>query len=129
MQNKKNIHILVVDDDAKFLNFIKLYLKINGYDVTITETGRKCLEALKTAEPDIMLLDIILPDIDGFNVLRQLRQCSAIPVIAWSATPEYSSRALKYGANVFMEKSFNLEYLLTHIQRLTDHQKRQPERL
>lgn len=114
--------VLLVDDNLKLAAFIQLGLKYGGFEVFIAETGQKALDASKTSEFDVMLLDIRLPDIYGFEVIRRLREFSQLPVIAYSATPEYSSQALEAGANAFIPKPFEMEQLIEAINKLTNCQ-------
>ena len=113
--------ILLVDDHPQLLNFIRLGLKLKGYEVVTAVSGQNALEAVRSNGLDIMLLDIRLPDIDGFQVLRELRKFSALPVIAYSATPEYNDIALKSGADLFMAKPFDMDQLVEKISQLTNH--------
>ena len=118
---ESKIRILLVDDHPQLLNFIRLGLKLKGYEVVTAVSGQNALEAVRSNGLDIMLLDIRLPDIDGFQVLRELRKFSALPVIAYSATPEYNDRAVKSGADLFMAKPFDMDQLVEKISQLTNH--------
>jgi two-component system KDP operon response regulator KdpE len=121
METRKKI--LLVDDEEAILRFLSIKLKISGYDVVTTPVGREALELAKTESPDIMLLDIRLPDIDGFQVLHELRKFSKLPVIAYSATPKYKERALESGAELFMAKPFDTEQLVEKIHQLSNHRR------
>ena len=117
---KSKSRVVVVDDQPKLSNFIRLGLTFDGFEVMTAESGQSCLEAVRSSIHDIILLDIRLPDIDGFEVLRQLRKFSQIPVIAYSATPEYSTLAFESGADAFLSKPFEMDELTDLIHRLTD---------
>lgn len=117
IDNKKRV--LLVDDQTKIVYYVQLGLNLEGFDVATANSGNKALEAIRSETFDIMLLDIRLPDIDGFSVLQKLRKFSQIPVIAYSATPEYSARALEYGANGFIAKPFEMDQLIETIYELT----------
>ena len=104
-ENKKCV--LIVDDHPKVLTFIKIDLKLRGFDVICAGSGKEALEAVNSAKPDIMLLDMIMPGIDGFEVLKQLRSFSQMPVIAFSASPGNQDPAMQAGANDFMHKPFD----------------------
>lgn len=119
---ESKIRILLVDDHPKLLNFMRLGLKLKGFEVITAISGQSALEAVKSNGSDIMLLDIRLPDIDGFQVLQELRKFSRLPVIAYSATPEYSEQALKSGADLFIAKPFDMDQLIEKIRRLANHQ-------
>jgi len=105
MNNLKK-KVLVVDDHPKVLRFIEIDLRVCGFEVITTTSGKKALELIKSEEPDIMLLDIVMPDLDGFEVLRQLRTFSNLPVIAFSASIDNYDEAIQVGANTFLSKPF-----------------------
>lgn len=98
--------VLVVDDHPKMLRFIDIDLRLRGYDVMTTVSGEEALALVKTCRPDIMLLDIIMPGIDGFEVLRRLRGFTQMPVIAFSASLANYEDAMRMGANDFVAKPF-----------------------
>jgi CheY-like chemotaxis protein len=106
MDNPVKKRVLVVDDHPKVLRFIDIDLRLRGYDVTTTGSGEEALALVKTSKPDIMLLDIIMPGIDGFEVLRRLRGFTRLPVIAFSASLENHEDAMRLGANDFVAKPF-----------------------
>lgn len=114
--------VLIVDDHQKLMRFVELGLKDNGFGVDTAISGKLALEKIKASEFDIILLDIRLPDTDGFEVLNQLRKITYRPVIAYSATPEYQDRALQCGANIFFPKPFDLDLLVKKIRELTEAQ-------
>jgi two-component system, OmpR family, KDP operon response regulator KdpE len=99
--------VLVVDDHAKVLRFVEIDLKLRGFKVITTTSGEEALKMVKSAEPDIMLLDIVMPGIDGFTVLKELRTFTRLPVIAFSASPGNQDEALRLGANDFVHKPFD----------------------
>jgi DNA-binding response OmpR family regulator len=111
--NKK---ILIVDDEPLILKVLGIKLRVAGYDVITALNGQQALELVDSARPDIMLLDIIMPGMDGFQVLQKLRPLSDLPVIAFSARPEGARKALSLGANDFLAKPFDLDELLMRIQ-------------
>jgi two-component system KDP operon response regulator KdpE len=112
--------VLLVDDHPKLVNFIRLGLKFAGFDVTPVGTGRDAIDSARSDSYDVMLLDIRMPDMDGFEVLRQVRGFSRMPVIAYSATPEYSDKALQHGADAFIAKPFQMDKLVETIRGLVD---------
>lgn len=114
--------VLLVDDHPKLMDFIRLGLKFAGFEVITADSGQGALKTVRSSGPDVILLDIRMPDMDGFEVLRRLREFSRIPVIAYSATPEYSIPALESGANAFLAKPFEMDRLTGLISELADHQ-------
>jgi two-component system KDP operon response regulator KdpE len=108
--------ILVVDDHPKVLRFIEINLKLHGYEVITTVSGEEALEKVRTTNPDVMLLDIIMPGLDGFEVLRQLRCFSQMPVITFSASASNYSEALQLGANDFLTKPFEPDEMVRRIE-------------
>jgi two-component system, OmpR family, KDP operon response regulator KdpE len=110
--------VLVVDDQPKVLKFIEIDLKLRGFDVVTTVFSEKALEMVNTLKPDIMLLDMVLPGVDGFEILNKLREYSSLPVIAFSASPNNQELALHAGADDFINKPFAPEEMARRIQSL-----------
>ena len=113
--------VLVVDDHSEVLRFIEIDLKLRGLDVITTTSGKEALELIKSARPDIMLLDMVMPATDGFEVLRQLRVSDQLPVIAVSASPGSQDDAMRLGANDFVSKPFHPDEMVRRIQALLGH--------
>ncbi len=107
--------VLVVDDHPKVLRFIEIDLKLNGYDVITTGSGEEALELVKSTGPDIMLLDIIMPGMDGFEVLKKLRGFTQLPVIAFSASATNYHDAMLLGASDFITKPFEPDEMVRRI--------------
>ena len=120
------MRVLVVDDDVRILRFIRLSLRLAGYTVTTAASGEEALELFKSEPADIVVLDLLLPVMDGFTVLRELRAFSRVPVIAVSAHASAAGEALKLGANEFVCKPFNPEELLKSIGNLLQGGDKQP---
>ena len=118
---RKKQRVLVVDDHPKVLRFIEIDLKLRGFEVLTTTSGSEALELVKSAKPDIMLLDIIMPGIDGFEVLKKLREFTQLPVIAFSASPGNYHEALRLGANDFVPKPFQPDEMAKRIKALLSH--------
>jgi DNA-binding response OmpR family regulator len=112
--------ILVVDDHPKVLRFIEIGLTLRGYEVITTVSGAEALELVKSARPDIMLLDIIMPVMDGFEVLKKLRCFTQLPVITFSASAENCHDAIKLGASDFLTKPFEPDEMARRIEALLD---------
>jgi two-component system KDP operon response regulator KdpE len=114
-QRKK---VLVVDDEAAILTVLRIKLKVSGYDVVTAPTGEEALAVIKSACPDMMLLDVVMPGIDGFEVLEKVRAFSELPIIVFSARPENGERALNMGANDFLAKPLNVDDVVRRIRNL-----------
>ncbi|MDD5038498.1 MAG: response regulator transcription factor [Dehalococcoidales bacterium] len=110
--------VLVVDDDVRILAFIRPSLRLAGYDVITATSGAEALDLVESMKPSIMLLDILMSPMDGFEVLRRLRPLSRLPVIAISAHVSSVDKALSLGANDFLGKPFRPEQLVTKIKTL-----------
>lgn len=110
--------VLVVDDNPKVLRFIEIDLKLRGFDVITATSGHEALEIIKSKKPVIMLLDVVMPGMDGFEVLKKVRTFSRLPVIAFSASPGNRNDSLRFGADDFMNKPFRPEDMVKKIQAL-----------
>jgi two-component system KDP operon response regulator KdpE len=117
----KKKRVLVVDDHPKVLTFIEIDLKLRGFEVICTSSGQEALELVSSAKPDIMLLDMVMPIMDGFEVLRKLRAVSELPVIAVSAHTSAAEEALRLGADDFLAKPFRPDELVNKIKALLNH--------
>jgi two-component system KDP operon response regulator KdpE len=113
--------VLVVDDERAILKVIGIKLKISGYDVVTAFDGQEALELVESESPDIMLLDVIMPGIDGFEVLQKLRAFSELPVIVFSARPENAPKALSLGANDFIAKPLDIDDMAKRIEILLEY--------
>jgi DNA-binding response OmpR family regulator len=112
--------VLLVDDERAILRVFGIKLKISGFDVITAPGGQEALDLVASESPDIMLLDVLMPGIDGFEVLEKLRTCSALPVIVFSARPENAQKALSLGANDFIAKPLDMDELVKKIENLLD---------
>lgn len=116
--NQQKPRVLVVDDEPKVLRFIEIDLRIRGFEVTTVKSGQEALDLVKSGKSDIMLLDVIMPGINGFQVLKELRNFTDLPVIVFSASPGNHEKALQLGANDFMPKPFDSDEMVKRIRRL-----------
>jgi two-component system KDP operon response regulator KdpE len=112
---EKKWRILVVDDHPKVLRFIEIDLKLRGFEVITATSGEEALELVRSAKPDIVLLDVIMPEMDGFEVLKRLRSFTQLPVIAFSASSGNYNDAIRLGANDFVNKPFNPDEMVGKI--------------
>lgn len=118
--------ILIVEDEKQIARFLQLELQYEGYSVTTENNGLDGLNRLKVEDFDLVLLDIMLPGIDGIEVCKELRKFSEIPVImvtARDATPD-KVKGLDIGADDYITKPFEIEELLARIRALL---RRQPD--
>lgn len=117
--------ILIIEDESKIARFIQLELNHEGYDVEIASDGRDGLEILKSRPFDLVLLDIMLPSINGFEVLRRLRLFSSIAVIMLTAKDDVIDKVmgLDGGADDYITKPFAIEELLARIRMALRKQK------
>ncbi|MCL3820029.1 response regulator [Aeromicrobium wangtongii] len=113
--------VLTVDDDPAILRTLGINLRARGYEVEVASDGRSALEIVHERMPDVILLDLGLPDLDGIAVLRQLRSFSQVPVIVVSARAESDDKveALDLGADDYVSKPFDLEELLARVRAAT----------
>jgi DNA-binding response OmpR family regulator len=114
----RRFRILVVDDEARILNFLVSKLKSSGYDVLTALNGIEGLEQVKAQEPDLIVLDVLMPKMDGLAMLKELRSFSAIPVIILTAkgTDTDRIRGLQLGADDYLPKPFNPDELVARIE-------------
>ncbi len=119
--------ILVVDDEPQIQRFLKPALNAAGYDVVQAGTGAEALKAVVTAAPDVLILDLGLPDMDGKEVIAQLRGWSEIPIIILSARDRESEKiaALDLGADDYIEKPFGIGELTARIRTALRHKNRE----
>ncbi|MEW6405149.1 MAG: response regulator transcription factor [Chloroflexota bacterium] len=109
--------ILVVDDEKRMVRFIRLNLEQDGFRVIPAYTGKEAIEQVRSALPNLVLLDVMLPDIDGFQVLRKIRESSSIPVIMLTAKGEEDDRVrgLEWGADDYVTKPFSPRELVSRV--------------
>ena len=109
--------ILVVEDDNNISNLIKLYLDKDGFEVRLAPDGGKAVEEFQAQEPDLVLLDVMLPVLDGWGVLARIRENSKCPVIMLTAKGEVDDRihGLEMGADDYVIKPFEMKELLARI--------------
>ena len=112
-----NILILVVEDDAPVRNLIGTTLKTHGYDYISASNGESAVMQASSHNPDVVLLDLGLPDIDGVDVIKKIRTWSEMPIIVISARTEDKDKidALDAGADDYLTKPFSVEELLARI--------------
>lgn len=115
-----NPRILVIDDDKELCNIIKKYLENESYQVSLAHTGSSGLKQMEENEYQLILLDIMLPEISGFSVLSEIRAISNVPVLMLTAKDEESDkiRGLRNGADDYMTKPFSIRELMARVEAL-----------
>ncbi len=111
------LQILIVEDDTSVKNLMATTLKAHDYKFIVAETGENAIRQASTCNPDIVLLDLGLPDIDGVEVIKKIRSWSNMPIIVISARSEDADKieALDNGADDYLTKPFSVEELLARI--------------
>ena len=115
--------VLIVEDEQSISNFISTVLSANDYDVLTAETGVHALSLITSHCPDLIILDLGLPDMDGINILREVRSWSNLPIIVVSARTHERDKvaALDMGADDYIEKPFGTSELLARIRTAIRH--------
>lgn len=115
--------VLVVDDEPQILRFLRPSLGAAGYDVMVASTGAEALRLSATQSPSVIVLDLGLPDMDGKEVLRQLRQWSKTPVVVLSARDREAEKiaALDLGADDYVNKPFGIGELMARLRTAVRH--------
>lgn len=112
-----NTSILIIEDDSKITNFMSMALKAKGYHIITASTGKDGILAFCTQSPDIIILDLGLPDIDGNEIIKEVRKVSQIPILIVSAREFDNDKisALDLGANDYVTKPFSMGELLARV--------------
>ncbi len=112
-----NTKILIVEDDPNIAELIRLYLEKDGFSVAHAEDGLKAVEMFSSFQPDLVLLDIMLPKLDGWGVCREIRKTSATPIIMLTAKDETIDKimGLDIGADDYISKPFDMKEVLARI--------------
>lgn len=129
MSNKPSI--LLVEDEENLHEALKLNLELEGYEVTSAFTGSEALQKVQGEYFDLIILDVMLPDVDGINITETVRvQNNHVPILILSAKNTSSDRVLglKKGADDYLTKPFNLEELLLRVQKLIEKNKKMQDK-
>ena len=115
--------VLVVEDDKRISNFIKTVLEANNYDVIVAQTGAEAYSMVTSQCPDVVILDLGLPDMDGMDIIRKTREWSSLPIIVISARTQEKEKvqALDAGADDYITKPFGTFELLARIRTAIRH--------
>lgn len=122
--------VLVIDDEPQIRRFLDIGLRAEGYEVLLAATGAEGLALAATQSPDLVILDLGLPDMEGHAVLAELRQWSQLPVLMLSVRDAESEKvhALDRGANDYMTKPFGIQELMARLRALLRNRPGEPER-
>ena len=112
-----NNKVLIVDDDEHIVELIKLYMDKEGFDTVTANNGKKAVELFKSEAPAIVILDVMMPEMDGWQVCREIRRVSNIPIIMLTAKGETFDKVLglELGADDYMVKPFEPKELLARV--------------
>jgi DNA-binding response OmpR family regulator len=114
----RQFRILVIDDEQRILNFLSSKLRASGYEVITATSGKEALELVQAQEPNLVVLDIMMPKMDGFETLKELRSFSSVPAIILSAkgTNADKIKGLDLGADDYLAKPFSPDELVARIE-------------
>ena len=115
--NLERRRILIVDDEERMVRFIRLNLEHDGFQVSEAFNGKQAVQRLRDVTPDLILLDVMMPDIDGFEVLQMMREISNVPVIMLTARGEENDRVrgLELGADDYITKPFSPREMVSRV--------------
>lgn len=114
----KEATVLVVDDERRYRDLIEMDLSRRGYGVLLAGDGLRALDLVEQGSPDLVVLDLMLPDMDGYEVCRRIREVSSVPIIMLTARAEEADkvRGLRSGADDYVTKPFSAEELLARVE-------------
>lgn len=109
--------VLIVDDDPPILRFVSANLRARDFDVVTAEDGESALQAVGESEPDLVILDIMMPGTDGLEVCQRIRERSEVPIIMLSAKNDLTDKIelLNLGADDYLTKPFAIDELMARI--------------
>lgn len=122
--------IMIVDDDSSIAELISLYLVKECYDTLIVEDGEEALEKFSTYQPNLILLDLMLPGVDGYEVCKEIRKSSKVPIIMLSAKGEVFDKVLglELGADDYIIKPFDSKELVARVKAVLRRFNQEPEK-
>jgi two-component system KDP operon response regulator KdpE len=114
----RKFRVLIADDEERIIHFLSAKLGVSGYEILTASNGVEALEQIQSQEPDLIVLDVMMPKMDGFETLKNLRTFSSIPVIILSAkgTDADKIKGLDLGADDYLAKPFNPDELISRIE-------------
>jgi two-component system response regulator MtrA len=125
MEKIMSIKVLAIDDDPAMTDLLTLLLKTHGFDVVTSNTGEEGIELIKSFSPQVVILDLMMPGMDGWQVCTAVRKFSTVPILIFSAldSPGLVASALDAGADDYLVKPVPSGVLIAHVNKLT----RRPE--
>jgi len=113
-------HVLLIDDDSAVTELLDLLLRSHGFEVTAVNRAKEGVEIVRQKNPDILILDLMMPEMDGWAACRAIRAFSTIPIIILSALndPSLVARALDQGADDYLTKPTSSSVMIAHINKL-----------
>jgi DNA-binding response OmpR family regulator len=120
IQSPSSTKVLIVDDDSDTTDLLKIILEPNDFEVTVANTGEKGVELARTTVPEMMIVDLTMPDMDGLKVCREVRKFSSMPILILSAVsrPNIAEEVLDSGADDFLVKPMSSGVLIASLNRL-----------
>ena len=115
--------ILVVDDEPGIVKIVGIHLKLCGYESLTATNGTDAVKLVESRKPDLMLLDMLMPDMSGLEVLNRVREFSRIPVIVFTANHNLVQEALEQGADTYVPKPFLPDTLMDKIKTVLEGQR------
>ncbi|HEU4616714.1 MAG TPA: response regulator transcription factor [Gammaproteobacteria bacterium] len=118
-----DVRVLIVEDDPAIQRFLRNTLRVQGYDVREATTGGEGLALVRQLKPDIVILDLGLPDMDGMDVIKQVRSFSAVPILVLSSRSDEAGKvmALDMGADDYVGKPFGVDELMARLRTALRH--------
>lgn len=109
--------ILVVDDDPNLVNVMKRTLEHIGHDIVVAQDGKQAMRSFYEHRPDLVILDVMMPYLDGFQVCQRIREMADTPILMLTAkdTSDDIMKAIELGADDYLNKSFDIDVLVNHI--------------
>ena len=107
--------ILIIEDESRMARLLRLELLHEGYEAEIAGNGEQGLQMMKSGEFSVVLLDYMLPGMDGIEVCRQVRTFSKVPILLLSAREDIQEKALTAGADSYMKKPFEIQHILSFL--------------
>ena len=117
-----SLKLLVIDDDSAVTDLLSLLLKSNGFEVSATNNSTEGLSAIRESPPDVVILDLMMPEMDGWQICKAVREFSQVPIIILSALndPSMIASVLDAGADDYLTKPTPSRVLIAHINRLVN---------